>query len=203
MLGNKQMLATKTRFHLIVFSLLLLAIFAFSSSTVCAETNDVALKTMLREVKVALLRVEQTADQESLPPLKQATLELKATQTTDANGKISFFVASLGGGVKSQAVQTITLILAPPDKDSGEDVASVQIADILAEAILAGARAIDDASRGEPPLIAKDLSVTVQFGLTTDGEGGLSLAFPPFDGEIGGKYSAATVQKITVHYKVE
>jgi Trypsin-co-occurring domain 2 len=76
----------------------------------------------------------------------------------------------------------------------------VQLADRLAEGILASARSLAEASGGKPPLIASAVTVAVKFGLVRSASGGLAVQFPPFELKAGGKINASEIQTVTVTY---
>jgi hypothetical protein len=76
----------------------------------------------------------------------------------------------------------------------------VHLADALKEAILSGARAIDVAKQGNPPLIADKLEASVHFAVQRDAKGGLSVKFPPFDASAGAHIIGTEIQTITVTY---
>jgi len=185
---------------LFAFSLAALVILA-GSQAAWADDKSLSFENLVRDVKIALGKVQKSAYRESLPPLKRIVLELTATQATDANGKLALYIVNLGGNHKSEVVNTIKLVLVPPGKDAGSDVGNAELVDVLSETILSGARAIAQAGKGQPPLEAKDFAVTVQFGVTNEGDGGLKLAFPPFEGSVGAGISAANIQKITIEYE--
>ncbi len=155
---------------------------------------------MIRETKVALLRVQEKAEAANLPPLANAVLELNALQQIDASGSVKFLVIELGGGPTFESSSTIKVKLTPPPPGSGTDVAGVQLADRLAEGILSAARSLEEARKGKPPLNVSELVVAVKFGLVRAANGGLSIQFPPFEVKAGGKIKASEIQTVTVTY---
>ena len=163
--------------------------------------KEVTLEDLVREVKVALLRVQQHAERDQLPPLATAELELNTVQSTEGSGKISFLIVEIGGEASKEFTHSVKLTLTPPSPKSSSDVTSVLLADALAESILAGARAISAAKKGSPPLHAKELKAVVKFALKRDAEGKLSISFPPFEIGTGASVSASAIQSITVTYK--
>jgi hypothetical protein len=182
----------------VLFGFLLAFALAFAEPT-CA--NQMTLEDLIREVKVALLKVQQDDESRSLPKLETAVLELNTVQVMKANGKVSFYVVEIGGDVSSQITHTVTLTLTPPSAKASSDVASTRLAEALAESILAGAKAIVAAKKGSPPLHARELKVAIKFALIREGGGGLKVSFPPFAIGAGGSISASAIQSITVTYK--
>ena len=188
----------RTVFKSVFFGSLLASAVAFAEP---AFATQITLEDLVREVKVALLKVQQDDESESLPKLETAVLELNTVQVTKANGKISFIIVEIGGDVSNQITHTVKLTLAPPSPDASSDVASIRLANALAESILAGAKAITEAKKGSPPLHARELTVAIKFALKREGGGGLKISFPPFNIGAGGSASASAIQSITVTYK--
>ena len=174
----------------------------FSLSTK-ALAEQITLENLVSEVKVALLKVEQKRESEKLPPLTKIELELNTIQKIEGNGKISFLVVEVAANPSQQITNTVKLTLKPPPADSGSDVKAVKLADLLAESILAGARAIAVAEIGLPPLLTEELTSAVKFALIREGGGKLSIKFPPFKVGGGLSISSSDVQLITVTYRYD
>lgn len=168
-----------------------------------AFSKDLTLKDLVREVKVALLKVQQSAENDKLPPLSSAVIELNTVQSSIGQGKFSVIIVEIGGSSSSEFTNTVKLTLVPPSSKASSDVASIQFADALAESILAGARGIAAAKTGSPPLNAKELEATIKFVIKRDGNGKLSISFPPFELGGGGSISRSSIQTIKVIYKYE
>jgi hypothetical protein len=166
-----------------------------------AFSKDLTLEDLVREVKVALLKVQQSAENDKLPPLSSAEIELNTVQSKNGEGKLSVLIVEIGGTLSSEITNTIKLTLVPPSSKSSSDVASVQFADALAESILSGARGIAAAKIGSPPLNAKELEATIKFVIKRDGNGKLSISFPPFELSAGGGIKKSSIQSIKVIYK--
>jgi hypothetical protein len=130
-------------------------------------------------------------------------LEVNTIQQVEANGSIKFLVVEVGGGPATEATSTVKVTLLPPPPGDGTDVANIQLADRLAEVILASARSLAEAKQGKPPLIVSEVVVAVKFGLVRSVGGGLSLQFPPFELKAGGKIKASEIQTVTVSYAAD
>ena len=76
----------------------LLALIPICSAAPAKGPPGLPLADMIRETKVALLRVQEKAEAANLPPLANAVLELNALQQIDASGSVKFLVIELGGG---------------------------------------------------------------------------------------------------------
>jgi hypothetical protein len=159
---------------------------------------------MIRETKVALLRVQEQLEVLKLPPLSEVELELNTLREVDARGSVRFLIIELGGGPTTESSTTVKLTLTPPPPGSGTDVANIQLADALAEGILSSARSLveakEEASKGKPPLLVSALTVAVKFGLMRSGDGTLSIHFLPLDLKAGGTIKASEIQTVTVTY---
>ena len=179
------------------------ALLAWQSSA-SADTppqSNLRLEDLVREVKVALLRVQEAPDASQLPALEKAVLEVNTEVKTEEGGKISLWVVELGGTEKGGAMSSIELTLKPPEPGSPTDVANEDLADALAAAILAGARAVFVASQGNPPLVPDHLTASIKFAVEADGNGGLAVKFPPFEVGANASFSSAQVQTIAVTYQ--
>ena len=168
---------------------------------VAAHAQGMPLSKLVREVKVALQKVERSAAADNLPALETATLEINSILTVGADGKISFWVVEFGADVSATNTSIVKLTLKPPPPDAPTDVAPARLADALAKAIIAGAKAIDEAGRGNPPLDPVSLEATVKFALQVEGSGEIKLVFPPVQGSAGASLSSGVIQSITVRYK--
>lgn len=176
------------------------SIFACSVAGPTALAADYPLSALARQLKVALLKVEQSAAIKSLPPMESATLTAQTAVVREADGKISLYVVTLGSGMKSQATTTAVLTVKPPPATSGSEVSEVEIAEALADTIVSAREAIEIAKEGPPPLEVDRLVVNVKFALTDDGSGELRVAFPPFSVELSGAVSSSEVHEIEVRY---
>jgi Trypsin-co-occurring domain 2 len=162
---------------------------------------DLSVADLVREVKVALLKVAEAVEAQDLPKLDKAELEVNTSIKTDGDGKVSLWVVELGASGKSEYASTLTLTLRPPPPGSPSNITAVHLADALSEAILAGARAIQAARKGDPPLLADELIASVHFGIERNGKGNFGVKFRPFEASAGASIGTAQVQTITVTYK--
>lgn len=164
------------------------------------ESQGLPLADMIRETKVALLRVQEKAEARNLPPLSSAILEINTIQEIDASGSIKFLVVEVGGGPTTEATSTVKITLIPPKPGAGTDVANTQLADRLADVILASANSLAEAKKGKPPLNVSAVEVAVKFAIVRSANGGLSLQFPPFELKAGATIKASEIQTVTVTY---
>lgn len=159
------------------------------------------LEDLVRELKVALLKVEDAVEAaKDLPGLESATLEVNAVVSIDAKAGFSWWVVQLGASGGTEYATTIRLKLKPPPAGSPASVSEIDLADSLKEAILAGARAIKVARETNPPLLARSLETTIRFGVEGKAGGGFAIKFPPFEASASGEVAQSAVQSISVKY---
>jgi hypothetical protein len=187
------------RHNISIFLILFLVGFAIALP-VSAE-QQMTLEDLVREVKLALLKVQQKIENNSLPPLETVKLEVNTVQSMIGDGKISFLIVELGSKTSKKVTNSVKLTLRPPPSDSSADVSASGISGALAESILAGARAVAIAKKGSPPLHAQELEATVKFAIEREGNGKLSIRFPPFEMGAGGSIAESAIQSITATYK--
>jgi hypothetical protein len=181
------------------FFILYTVIFGFSFSS--ASGAELSLTSFVREVKQALLLVERSAVQKSLPRLKEVKISIKSAQAKKVDGEIGFYVVSVGAEGSDSKSSTIELVLVPPPADSPSDVSQVSIATQLAQSIEAAGLAINEAGKGEPPLIAKKLTATLIFAVMSNQSGGFEIGFPPFSASASAEISASNTHTIEVTYE--
>ena len=167
-----------------------------------ATASDLLLSRMVKEIQVALRDSQRDIAQSRLPAVSEVELVLKTVQKDSGGGKISLVVVEVGGDYSTEFSTTVALKLIPPAATDSSDVAAVgNIREALKSAIVAAAAAIDVAQRGNPPLTPKQLEVSFEFAVTSDGHGGFAIAFPPFEASIAGKVSRSNVQSIKVVFQ--
>lgn len=166
-----------------------------------AHADPVPLTTLLKEIKVALLKVQDSEDSDALPTLESVTLNAATTQKKDIGGTFKLLIIEFGKKRTSELTTNVSIKLVPPAKGSGSNVANPQMADMLADAILAAARDIKAAQTGAPALITSEVSAKIRFGISQDANGKVKLEFSPVSIGIDGATSAETAQEILVVYK--
>lgn len=182
--------------------LLLFSVFGLFFASAPASAEDVPVEDLLVEMKRALLIVEESAEEDALPPLKTATLNVSTVQKKVTGGKINLLIISFGKKKTSELKTDLSIVLGPPPKGSGSEVSSPQISQLIADAILAAGRAIKEAEKGSPALVAKEVTAKVKFGVSKDSEGGLKIEFAPVTVEGSGSSNSGNVHEIVLTYKV-
>jgi hypothetical protein len=182
-----------------LFGILLLG--PASGAAQAANDDAVSLTDLVREVKVTLLQVADAAERENLPSLDNAVLEAKTSVKLAGDSKISLWVVEVGAGQNNEYASTVTLTLKPAPPGTGSDIATVRLADVLTEAILSGARAIAEAKKGNPPLLADKLEASIRFAIQREASGKIAVKFPPFEVGAGGRVTNDQIQTLAVTYK--
>lgn len=173
---------------------------ALPPTAAAQEGNGLLLADLIRETKIALLRVQEAAEAQRLPALKEATLEVQTAVAQDASGRLRLFVVEIGGGVATEATSTVRIRLVPPPPGSKVDVGPVEISDALTELILSAARALDEAATGQPPLEASEVQATLRFAINRTGRGSIGLQWPGIELGGGGSIKASELQTVVVTY---
>jgi hypothetical protein len=190
-------------FIVIFFSFVLLPI---SGST--AATNQppkpnlqIQLEQIIKEIKLAIMRLEDTDESEPLPDLDSATVELKTQLTRAGDGNFKLFIAAIGGKVEESETQTMMVTLRPPPGKIRGGVESSEISENLAGAILSIARGVARVQSEKPDLELSELTASVKFVVTDAVKGSGGFAIVPVTIELGDKFSKSVTHSITLHFK--
>ncbi len=165
-----------------------------------SDDADISLSELVRQTKIALLRVEQQWP-DGAPEFHAATLIVQSGMTIEANGKVRFFVIEAGAEGSTSGSSTVELRLTSPDPESAENKSKAPLADALAAAILGASGAIEAAARGEPPLQAESVKATIEFTVSGSALTGIQVAFPPFEASAGVEVSSVSTQRIIAEFK--
>ena len=180
-------------------SVLVLTFLAVSDMALASELS---LSSMIREIQIALRDSQKVIKASQMPALSSVELEMKVVQTDVGGGKISFFIVEVGGSQSTAFTSVVKITLTPPSADASSDVAATDIIGrALKDAVIAAAAAIKVAKRGNPPLDASRLEITLSFAVVSDGSGGFKLVFPPFEASLEGKISQSNIQTMKVTFE--
>lgn len=167
-----------------------------------AHASDITLSSMVRSVQVALRNTQKFIKDNNLPTLCAVSLNLKTVSKSVGKGSLTLYIVSVGGTSSSTFSSSVTLKLVPPPSTAPSDVSPVkEITKGLQDSLLAAARAIRVARKGQPKLDAKSIDITFAFVLKAEGNGGLNIFFPPFGANLNRVVSSSEVQTITVSFK--
>ena len=161
--------------------------------------TETVVDVLLTELQRTLVRVRDASNEEDLPPLTKATLNLKSVLNEEAGGEVSLFVIQLGSKVEKAAVQEIRLELGPPH-DSDRSPAS-SASDLLADAIIQSTKAVKRARDGTPPLHLHKLTAAVRFVLSSDTGANAGFNILPVTVQLGGKVETQAVQELIVEFE--
>ena len=158
------------------------------------SATEVLVNELLTELQHTLVRVSEAIDNDDLPPLAGATVNLKTTLGSRVGGKFSLIAVELGTEVTTDSVVEISLDLEPPRESDPEPMSSVH--DLLADAIIASLKAVREAETARPPLRLRKLVATVRFGIEYDAGGGIKFKALSF----GAGVNAETIHEIIVEF---
>ena len=159
--------------------------------------TELLLDELLTELQQTLVRVSDAIDEDDLPRLSKATLNLKTTLGSRVGGKLSLIAVELGTEVAMDSVVEISLELEPPRESDPAPVSSVD--DLLADAIIASLKAVRVAETRRPPLHLHKLVATVRFGIEYDAGGGIRFKALSF----GVGVKTATIHEMIVEFEEE
>src|SRR5277367_4164072 len=148
------------------------------------EDTLVPLGLVVCEVETALDKYQQSPDvtdgtkKEVLPHILSADFDFKTVVDTKGTAGIGFYIFKIGGSYDKQTTNDVDFQYVPKSlvKGPGKSVslATVSFQDELLKTIRSAAKAIkDEQAKPVPisekdPLVFKQLSVTVSFGVTWD-----------------------------------
>jgi len=144
--------------------------------------NTVDLNTVIRQVKAAIDKYQKNrgSGSDALPPLSLAEFDFKTTTGTKGGLSINLFIFKIGASRESDVVNdvTYTYTLPKPKPPSGigilEHRKPVPLTDALAQSIQNAAATLKNAESLGPLNFSK-LTLTIQYGVTWDGNGGVNI----------------------------
>lgn len=164
-----------------------------------SSAEELPLSMLVRETKIALLDVAKDGGLPGMQ-LEEVVLDVKTTTKVSVDGKVSFFVLTIGGEASGSVANNMVLSLVPPDKESGKDVAFEGLSKILSETILGSKNAIEIAMQGQPPLLPKRYEAEIIFAVSAEVGGGFEIRFPAIESNLDGQISNEALHSIKVVY---
>lgn len=167
------------------------------------NANTADLNTVIHAVQSALDTYQRTSSANSLPPLKSAEFDFKTTVATSVTGKITLFIFTFGGSHEKDRVSDVTYVYRVPSAKSLATRASkkgqVSLQDQLVQTIRSAAEALKNAeSFGNLPL--ESVSVTVEYCVKNDVNGGGTGTTPFITANIGADKNRSTVQSVRLEF---
>ncbi len=166
-----------------------------------ASADDVPMDSLLKEVKSALLIVQNSPSAADLPKLQSVSIDLTTVQKKQADGTFKLFVVEFGGSKSGEVTTSVSMTLIPPPANASKSVGVLSIDKALANAILSAADAIHSAQKGAPPLTPSEVKASIKFAVSQDGTGKLNLVISPVTASLGGTLTSSSTQEIDVIYK--
>jgi hypothetical protein len=156
---------------------------------------------LLTEIQRAILIVQNSSEKEDIPPLESVTLRLSTHFIKEVNGKINFYIISLGSSASEDSSHILQLKLVPPKPGTGSNVSANEISDQLAAAIISTAKAVKKARSSDPPLILAELSAEIKFLVKKEGGGGVSFVILPVTADFDGKLKSIEEHVISIMFQ--
>lgn len=168
-----------------------------------APEQAVLVDQFLKQVQLALARVQKDLSDDSIPPLESVTLTLSAEAKKDVGGKINLYIISFGHKIEKGRTQEIEITLKPPSPSARLQVAKGPgVSEQLEDAIVNAARGVQNARKNTSvPLETSQLKVTLNFVVKSDTSGGVKFEIAPVTVDLSGELADSTTQKIVVVYQ--
>src|SRR5437016_800742 len=173
------------KFHLLrgcVFVALCLSVAGVAQSkkvkdTKTDQTKAVDIAKVLAVVEQAVNEAEQN-HVEKFPPLKSVELSLNTAVAKDVDGKLKFFIFSVGGGKSWEKSSTITLQLSKPtqSKVATQSAEETNWKTELAKAIALGQENFKSARDKFPGLSNRTVDIEIAFTIKWNAGGGVDTA---------------------------
>jgi len=169
-----------------------------TTATTGGGPEGARLEAVVDAVREALNEA-QTNNVPGFPPLTSVTIKLQTVASRSVGGQVQFLVFSLGTRYTADAASTVELEMVPPKTSEKESIAAgQQLKDALAQAIDLAKVGVLKASKGSPPLVMKNISIDVKFGVETQGSGGATVTLVPLGIEGSGRISREKVQTVSL-----
>lgn len=175
----------------------------FTMHPALGSTDEVTLSSMIQTIQLSLLDAQDQLQKNEMMPLSEVEVELNVVNRVEVDGRVGFWIIKLGAARMNSVTSNVRIVLTPPGAGASENVspASDLIRSTLASAIFEGAAARSLAIGGEPPLEAKEFVIALEFALTEDANGEVSIAVPPIELGSDGSISASELQRIVLKFE--
>lgn len=169
------------------------------------QNKAVDIAKVLAVVEQAVTEVEQN-HVDKFPPLKSVELSLNTAVAKDVDGKLKFFVFSVGGGRSWEKSSTITLQLSKPAqlKLAQQSAEETKWKTELANAIALGQENFKSARDKFPSLSNRTVGIEIAFTIKWNAGGGVDTAqLIPVGIEANGKYERSQIHTLKLEYGAE
>ena len=161
-------------------------------------TDGARLEAVIDSVRQALNEA-QTNNVPGFPPLKSVTVKLQTVASRSAGGELQFLVFSLGTRYTSDTASTVELEMVPPKTREVESLLpGPGLKEALAQAINLAKVGVMKASTGSPPLVMKNISIDLKFGVELQGSAGATVTLVPLGIEGSGRISREKVHTVSL-----
>ena len=162
------------------------------------------LQKAIEEVNKALADYQSNrgTGADALPPLSSVDFDFKVTKTVTINGGVNLFIFKIGGSHQNADVNDVTYSYSVPKPKETRALTGKkppQLREELAQTIQTAVAALKTAGTIQGTSLAK-LTITIQYGVTWDGNGGINAPISFVTIGIGGDISKNTVQTVKLTF---
>ncbi len=163
--------------------------------------DAIGVSALLDQVRNAL-----TLSAERAPGMRarlaSVTLTLQTVAVKDRNNRVTFFILQFGSRTTTTSTSKVSLTISRPDAATTRSAVPPQpLAKALADAIVAGWQAQEDARGAIAGLEKSEVTCEISFGVRKEGQGGLTLTLAPITIEGGRTSAQEAVQTVTVTFR--
>jgi len=163
----------------------------------------ILIDEFLRQVQLALAKVQKDLAEENIPPLESVTLDLSTEAKKGVGGKINLYIISFGHKIEKGRTQEVEITLKPPSPNAKLHVAKEPgVSEQLETAIVSAALGVQNARKNTAvPLEPTQLKVTMNFVVKSDTSGGVKFEIAPVTVDLSGELTDQATQKIVIVYQ--
>ena len=180
---------------------LILAVALLSIGTAYGQDDDVTVSEVLQLVKNTIARVQSDADAlGNLPNDLRVRVNLKAEFQREQDGVVNLIIVRFGKAVRSEFVHTLSIELGSLPLRFEFD-RNLRVSDVLADAIISAAKAVNEANFADQNLGLNRLSAAIRFGINSESQGAWGIEVLGLMAEGGRVVSQSEVQEIIIEFR--
>ncbi len=160
----------------------------------------VAIESVVKSVKQALVVAQSEIDAEELPAVKSAVLQLETLYSTRGDGRRQLVIAKAGTAFDRTRAQKFVLDVKPPSARGGP-VSARELEETLTQLIVTGARSAALVGAEPNSLALKGATAQWRFVVMGAGTGGLGFAITPLSDALETPLDKASIQILTIGYE--
>ncbi|MDP6981441.1 MAG: hypothetical protein QF570_23010 [Myxococcota bacterium] len=183
-------------------SIAILLCLAFAAPAWSTEpaAEVVAIESVVKSVKQALVVAQSEIDAEELPTVKSAVLQLETLYSTRGDGRKQLVIAKAGAAFDRARAQKFVLDIKPP-RARGGPVSARELEETLTQLIVTGARSAALVAAEPNSLSLTQATAQWRFVVVGAGVGGLGFNIMPLSDALEIAVDKASVQILTIGYE--